>query len=263
MENKDIFLEGLKAEMESLISNCRGTLDVMLVQVMRDGCRDRNEYAEKIDSVQRNLTQLDYLKSDFVDLYYSRDPDFELGLELMNVSEQLELVRTSNQQLVLEKSWKSRILLESDKPLYANINPGYFYSVCSNIIGNLYYYSEEKKDIHIHVTEDRSIEIYMEGVALPEMVEALIGEYGASAQVHRLSVGTYGLLFAVQFCQAMKWRLTLEKTDSGTKVILWAPAIQVSVSPKENLASDMARRIQQQGIATLRARRAFMGMFAE
>lgn len=261
VEKKNLFLEGFRGEMGDLIHSCIELVKIAQRQADGAGTLTAAEVNDRGRRLIQMLMQLDYLKSDFADLFYSREPDFELSLELMNISQQLELVCSSIQEQIQERGWNSQVILESPKALFANINPGYFYTACANIVANLCYYAEEQKDIHIQVTEDRTVDVFMEGAALPQMVVALAEEYGETADISQVGVGTYGLLFAVQFCRAMNWRLSFHTAGGNTHVVLQAPAVSLSTTPRERLASEMALQVQQRSQATLRTRRAFSEMF--
>lgn len=263
LEKNNLFLEGIRGEMGELIHSCIDMVRVTQRQVDSTGSITAEDVKTRGDRMIKLLTQLDYLKSDYADLFYSREPGFELSLELMNISEQLELIRSGIQEQVMEKGWDSRLVLESAKPLYADMNPGYFYTACANITANLYYYAAERKDIHILVTEDRTVDISMEGTRLPEMVIALAEEYGETDEISRVGIGTYGLLFAVQFCRAMNWKISFEDRADGTHVLLRAPMARVLAAPREQLASGMAQRVLQQNQINLRVKRAFGVVFAE
>ena len=254
-EYRPQLLSGVRAELGQLVCNLTTGLEVLRRQLLRDGVLTRENSQERLENLNFIVQQMNWLCGDLIDLagWEDRLPQTQVA----DVSRQMEMFAAVTQQQMEDIHWRGAVRYTQEAPLYAAVNCGYLYSACANILANLCYYGGQG-EVRLKVTADRAVELSVEGAYLPTAVEEILHSSCPEQEAdEKNAVGIYGLLFVRLYCQAMDWRLEIQRREDASWIRLLPPPLQVGVAEVELCRSGAAADRRQSAWARQKLTRAF------
>lgn len=230
-EYRPQLLSGVRAELGQMVCNLTTGLEVLHRQLLRDGVLTRENSQNRLENMNFIVQQMNWLCGDLIDL--AGWEDCPPQLQVADITHQMEMFAAVTQQQMEDIHWHGAVRYTQEQPLYATVNCGYLYSACANILANLCYYGG-RGEVRLKVTADRAVELSVEGAFLPAAVEEILHSSCPEQEAdEKNAVGIYGLLFVRLYCQAMGWRLEIQRREDASWIRLVPPPLRIGVAEVE------------------------------